>query len=67
MPYFSIETNEQIDSAVNEDLMKKATKFLAEMMGTRKIIVILINSVILGLPFKNLSRLSKESISPLKI
>lgn len=33
MPYFSIETNEQIDSAVNEDLMKKATKFLAEMMG----------------------------------
>ena len=32
MPYFSIETNKQIDSSTNEDLMKKATTFLAEMM-----------------------------------
>lgn len=33
MPYFSIETNKQIDGAANSDLMKKATSFLAEMMG----------------------------------
>lgn len=33
MPYFSIETNKQIDESVNLILMKKATKFLAEMMG----------------------------------
>ena len=33
MPYFSIETNRQIDDAANSDLMKKATVFLAEMMG----------------------------------
>ena len=33
MPYFSIETNKQIDKVTNSDLMKKATGFLAEMMG----------------------------------
>ena len=33
MPYFSIETNKQIDGAANTELMKKATGFLAEMMG----------------------------------
>ena len=33
MPYFSIETNRQIDDAVNSGLMKKATKFLSEVMG----------------------------------
>lgn len=33
MPYFSIETNRQIDDAANLNLMKKATGFLAEMMG----------------------------------
>jgi len=33
MPYFSIETNKQIDDTVNSSLMKKATSFLAEMMG----------------------------------
>ena len=33
MPYFSIETNRQIDDVTNENLMKKATKFLSEMMG----------------------------------
>ena len=33
MPYFRIETNRQIDDAANSALMKKATGFLAEMMG----------------------------------
>ena len=32
MPYFSIETNQPIDANVNSELMKKATKFLAEVM-----------------------------------
>ena len=33
MPYFSIETNKQIDDTLTSNLMKKATSFLAEMMG----------------------------------
>ena len=32
MPYFSIETNRQINEEANSSLMKKATGFLAEMM-----------------------------------
>jgi len=33
MPYFKIETNHQINATANSELMKKATRFLAEMMG----------------------------------
>jgi len=49
MPYFSIETNKQIDSAVNEDLMKKATTFLAEMMGKPEHIIMV--SIKSGMPY----------------
>lgn len=33
MPYFSIETNKQIDASANEKLMKKASAFLSVMLG----------------------------------
>ncbi len=33
MPYFSIETNIKIESAVNTELMKKASRFLADLMS----------------------------------
>ena len=33
MPYFSIETNQAIDPSSHRDLMKKASTFIAEMLG----------------------------------
>ena len=33
MPYFSIETNQTVDPASNQDLMKKTSAFIAELLG----------------------------------
>ena len=33
MPYFSIETNQTFDPASNQDLMKKTSTFIAELLG----------------------------------
>ena len=33
MPYFSIETNRAVDQAFNRELMKKASAFIAELLG----------------------------------
>ena len=33
MPYVSIETNQPIDQTSNRDLMKKASAFIAELLG----------------------------------
>ena len=32
MPYFSIETNQAFDSATNRNLMKKTSRFIAELL-----------------------------------
>ena len=49
MPYFSIETNTKIDETVKLDLMKKATGFLAEMMGKPEhVIMVTVKS---GMPY----------------
>lgn len=49
MPYFSIETNKQIDEAVNADLMKKATGFLAKTMGKPEHVIMV--TIKPGLPY----------------
>ena len=33
MPYFSIETNQPVDSAANRQLLKKTSAFIAELLG----------------------------------
>ena len=33
MPYFSIETNQEIDQASNPQLMKKTSAFIADLLG----------------------------------
>mgnify|MGYP001817400713 FL=1 len=33
MPYFSIETNQTVDTASNRDLMKKMSAFIAKLLG----------------------------------
>jgi phenylpyruvate tautomerase PptA (4-oxalocrotonate tautomerase family) len=33
MPYFSIETNQPVDSAANQQLLKKISVFVAELLG----------------------------------
>jgi phenylpyruvate tautomerase PptA (4-oxalocrotonate tautomerase family) len=33
MPYFSIETKQTVDPASNQDLMKKTSSFIAELLG----------------------------------
>ncbi|MFC1840624.1 phenylpyruvate tautomerase MIF-related protein [Thermodesulfobacteriota bacterium] len=49
MPYFSIETNKQIDNKANEELMKKASVFLSEMLGKpEQVIMVTIKS---GMPY----------------
>ena len=33
MPYFSIKTNQTLDSSSNRDLMRKTSEFIAELLG----------------------------------
>ena len=49
MPYFSIETNQTIEATANSDLMKKATKFLAEVMGKPEHVIMV--TVKPGMPY----------------
>ena len=49
MPYFSIETNRQIDNKMNEELMQKASTFLSEMLGKpEQVIMVTIKQ---GMPY----------------
>ena len=49
MPYFSIETNKQIDRESNEELMKKASAFLSEMLGKPEQVIMV--TVKAGMPY----------------
>jgi phenylpyruvate tautomerase len=49
MPYFNIETNQPIDATSSSDLMKKATGFLAGMMGKPEHVIMV--TIKTGMPY----------------